>query len=404
MRPSDARWGRYRTALGDEPLPAALVDLDAFEANAARLHAEVEAGGKTLRLATKSVRCVELVRRIIELGGGLVRGLMTYTAAETAFLGEQGFDDLLLAYPTVHPRDLVLLAETAASGRRVAAVVDSIEQVAALDRVAAAARGRVGVVIEIDMSYRPLGGVHLGVRRSPIRTATEVVDLARRILDHRGVELRGVMGYEAQIAGVTDASPFHPLMNAPVRAMKRKSRRAVERTRAEVARALRSAGIAFELFNGGGTGSLGWASHESPLTEVTAGSGYLGGHLFGYYRSLALEAAAYFALQVVRRPARGIVTCHGGGYVASGAAGRDRLPIPALPEGSSLIDVEGAGEVQTPVRLPPGLELALGDPVFFRHAKSGELAEHFREYLLVRGDRVEARAETYRGLGHTFLG
>jgi D-serine deaminase-like pyridoxal phosphate-dependent protein len=68
------------------------------------------------------------------------------------------------------------------------------------------------------------------------------------------------------------------------------------------------------------------------------------------------------------------------------------------------LPLEGAGEVQTPVALPAGCAVALGDPLFFRPAKSGELAEHFDEYLLVRGDRIEARALTYRGLGRRFLG
>jgi D-serine deaminase-like pyridoxal phosphate-dependent protein len=78
--------------------------------------------------------------------------------------------------------------------------------------------------------------------------------------------------------------------------------------------------------------------------------------------------------------------------------------LPALPPGLRLLSLEGAGEVQTPLELGRGVQLDLGDPVFFRHAKAGELAEHFSEYLLVRGTRVEARAPTYRGLGRCFLG
>ena len=49
-------------------------------------------------------------------------------------------------------------------------------------------------------------------------------------------------------------------------------------------------------------------------------------------------------------------------------------------------------------------QMKIGDPVFFRHAKAGELAEHVTEYLLVRGDRIEDRAPTYRGLGRCYLG
>jgi D-serine deaminase-like pyridoxal phosphate-dependent protein len=60
--------------------------------------------------------------------------------------------------------------------------------------------------------------------------------------------------------------------------------------------------------------------------------------------------------------------------------------------------------VQTPLTVPENVALRPGDPVFFRHAKAGELAEHFNEYLLVRGEVIEARAPTYRGIGKCFLG
>ena len=162
-------------------------------------------------------------------------------------------------------------------------------------------------------------------------------------------------------------------------------------------------GLGGGLFNGGGTGSLAWSSDEDALTEVTVGSGFLDSHLFDYYRGLELEAAAMFALQVVRRPGRSMVTCHGGGYVASGEPGQDRLPIPFLPRGASLMRLEGAGEVQTPVVLPEGVRLEIGAPMFFRHAKAGELAEHFVEYKMVRNDAIEAVAPTYRGAGWCFL-
>ena len=66
--------------------------------------------------------------------------------------------------------------------------------------------------------------------------------------------------------------------------------------------------------------------------------------------------------------------------------------------------LEGAGEVQTPISLKTSQIVNLGDPIFFRHAKAGELAEHFNDYLFVRGDVVVERAKTYRGLGHAFLG
>lgn len=385
-------WARYRAALAGEPLPAALVDLDALETNVDRLLAPVRARGKTLRLATKSVRCPALLMAIAARGGPAVRGFMTYTATETAFLAEQGLDDFVLAYPTLQGRDVDLLAGLCAKGASVAVMADAPEHLAALEAAAARAGTSVPVMIDVDIAYRPLGLSHIGVRRSSLREVADVVAFAQRIAAHPHLALHGVMAYEAHVAGVSDRS-------LALRWMKRFARPRLEKTRAALALALKP-----RVFNGGGTGSLLWCSAEDALTEVTAGSGFLDSHLFDGYRGLPLVPAAYFALQVTRRPAPGMVTCLGGGYIASGQAGSDRLPMPALPPGMKLLPLEGAGEVQTPLTVPVGTELALGDPVFFRHAKAGELAEHFDEYLLVRGDRIEARASTYRGLGRSFLG
>ncbi len=388
-------YGRYRAALGSEPMPAAIVDLTALAANVEAL--VTAAHPKPLRIATKSVRCPELVRRILELGRGKIHGLMTYSAAETAYLAEQGHDDLLLAYPTAHPADVALLAEANRSAcARV--VVDAIPHLEALDEAARERGVRVPVVVDMDLAYRPAFGVYLGVRRSPLGTTDDVVAFVRRIKEHPHLTFAGLMGYEAQIAGVPDTTAAS--------AMKALSRRDVAQRRAEVVRALEQAGLYGDhpLFNGGGTGSLASSAREPSLTELTAGSGFLAPHLFDGYRGLSLTPAAFFALQVARTPAPGIVTCHGGGFVASGSAGKDRLPVPALPPGLALLPLEGAGEVQTPLSVPTDASLRIGDPVFFRHGKAGELAEHFREYLLVDGDRVVGRAPTYRGLGLCFLG
>jgi D-serine deaminase-like pyridoxal phosphate-dependent protein len=205
------------------------------------------------------------------------------------------------------------------------------------------------------------------------------------------------MAYEAQLAGVPDR-------DAATRLFKRVAHPPVVEGRRELVRRLRERGLEPAIVNGGGTGNVRQAAAEGALDEVTVGSGFLAGHLFDGYDGLALRPALAFALQVVRRPAPGIVTCHGGGFVASGAAGEDRLPRPVWPEGCRLLGREGAGEVQTPILLPSGAEVALGGLILFRHAKSGELAEHFNDYLLVSGGKIEGRTKTYRGLGQVFLG
>jgi D-serine deaminase-like pyridoxal phosphate-dependent protein len=280
-------------------------------------------------------------------------------------------------------------------------VVDCAEHVDALAARARADAVTFPIVIDIDMSYRP-ASLHIGVRRSPLRRVDEIVELAGRIAEAKGLRFHGLMGYEAQIAGLGDRGVGW--RGPAFRLIKRRSGADVARSRAAVVDALRTRGVVPEVFNGGGSGSLRSSLEEEALTEVTAGSAFLCSHLFDHYASIEFVPAAYFALQVVRRAAPDIVTCHGGGWIASGAAGEDRLPIPVLPRGLTLLSMEGAGEVQTPVRVPTGVSLGLGDPVFFRHAKAGELAEHVTEYLVVRDGRVVERAPTYRGLGLCWLG
>jgi D-serine deaminase-like pyridoxal phosphate-dependent protein len=252
------------------------------------------------------------------------------------------------------------------------------------------------------MSWRPVGAaVHVGVRRSPLREPAEVVALARRIAEP--LRFHGLLGYEAQLAGLPDRTHARRWTNPLVRVMKRGSQPAVADQRARIVDALLAANLAPAIVNGGGTGSIAFSSTDGALTEITIGSGFLAGHLFDRYADLALEPALMFALQVTRTPTAAVVTCFGGGWPASGAAGPDRLPLPVWPSGATLLGAEGAGEVQTPVALPRDTRLRIGDPVLFRPAKSGELAERFAEYALVRDKLILGRAPTYRGLGQVFL-
>jgi D-serine deaminase-like pyridoxal phosphate-dependent protein len=403
MDDAPSRYRRYANALRGEPLPVAMVDLDAVDGNVDAILAPVRAAGKTLRLASKSIRCVELLRYVARRGGAAVRGVMAFSPLEACFLVDEGFGDVLVAYPTAQVSDVARVAEKCARGASIALVVDAPEHLEIAGRAAREAGARVRVVVDVDLAYRPLGArLHVGVRRSPLGSAAAVADLAERAASTPGLAFGGLMAYEAHIAGVGDDVPGARLANAAKRAMKRAARAQALALRAEVASELERRGLAIAIFNGGGTGSVGFSARDPSLTEVTAGSGFLDAHLFDHYAGLDLEPAAAFALQVTRRPAPGLVTCQSGGFVASGAAGPDRLPRPWLPEGLRLLGLEGAGEVQTPLEAPPGLELALGAPVFFRHAKAGELAEHFTTYVLVRGERVEDRVPTYRGQGVCF--
>ena len=75
-----------------------------------------------------------------------------------------------------------------------------------------------------------------------------------------------------------------------------------------------------------------------------------------------------------------------------------------MPVGLRYLPLEGAGEVQTPLELPRDCpDIHLGDPLFFQHAKAGELCERFNELYLLENGMVVDVVKTYRGEGMNFL-
>jgi D-serine deaminase-like pyridoxal phosphate-dependent protein len=355
--------------------PFAAVDLDAFDANAADLLRR--AAGKPVRLATKSVRCRALIDRALAAG---LRGLLAFTLPEALWLEH---DDVVVAYPTVHRSALARLEP------RITVMVDSREH---LDLIPGPAR----VCLDVDAGWWLLGGrIRIGAKRSPVHTPEQAAALARVIVARPELELDGLMMYEAQIAGVGDRP-------ALVAAMQRASGRELAARRAAIVAAVEAV-APLRFVNGGGTGSVERTAAEAAVTEVAAGSGLFAPTLFDGYRGFSPRPAAFFALPVVRRPSPRVATVLGGGYLASGAARRDRLPRPVLPPGLRLDRQEGAGEVQTPLLGRAAAGLRIGDRVWFRHAKAGELCERFDALHLIRGDRVVQTVPTYRGEGRCFL-
>ncbi|MGD0452342.1 MAG: amino acid deaminase/aldolase [Solirubrobacteraceae bacterium] len=410
----EAAYARLERATAGLRAPFAIVDLDALWANAADL--ERRAGSKPIRLASKSVRCRVLQERILARDG--FQGTLAFTLPEALWLASGGTDDLLVAYPTTDSDALraLVAADAGIDGdlpkpprERVTVMVDCVEQLELIERAARPSQsGPVRVCIDIDTGWPIFGGrLRVGAKRSPVRTPEQAAALARAIVSREGLRLVGIMAYEAQIAGLGDAPPGKPLRGVAIRAMQARSARELALRRAAIVdaveRVVAQAGAALELVNGGGTGSLERTAAEPAVTELTAGSGLYGPTLFDAYRAFAPRPAVLFALPVVRRPGRRVVTALGGGYLASGPADAARLPRPHLPSGLRLERLEGAGEVQTPLLGAAADTLSIGDRVYMRHAKAGELCERFASLHLLEGDRIVEEVPTYRGEGQCFL-
>ncbi|MGV9853309.1 amino acid deaminase/aldolase [Streptomyces sp. NPDC003442] len=398
MSAAAAERARYDRATAHLEAPVAIVDVEAFDDNARDLVRR--AGGKPIRVASKSVRCRALLERALAFEG--FAGIMSFTLPESLWLAREGFDDVLLAYPSADRDGFATLTGDPKLAEAVTVMVDDLAQLDLIDSVRAGTE-EVRVCLELDTSLRMLGGrVRVGTLRSPLREPEQLAALARAVADRPGFRLVGLMAYEGHVAGVGDAVPGSPLRSRVIRLMQSMARRELAARRATAVRAVRAVAD-LEFVNGGGTGSVQHTAAEDAVTEIAAGSGLYQPRLFDHYTSFRGRPAALFAQPVVRRPGVGVVTVLGGGYPASGAAGRDRLPVPYLPEGLVYDSLEGPGEVQTPLLGTAADDLLIGDKVWFRHAKAGELCERFDTLRLIEGDRVVAEVPTYRGEGRTFL-
>jgi D-serine deaminase-like pyridoxal phosphate-dependent protein len=382
--------------------PFAFVDLDSMWANAEAILER--SGEKPIRIASKSIRSRAVLDRILDRDERF-QGVMTFTLAETNWLASEGYENLLLAYPT---SDLEALARHALHAaampeRSPILTVDCVEHLDLIESVLGSQAGAVRLCLELDAGWHGLRGrVKAGAKRSPVRTPDEGVALAEEIARREKLELVAIMAYESQIAGVADQPPGRRMRGRMIRWMQKNSVDELAGRRAEFVRRVGEV-AEIEFVNGGGTGSLESTSAEAAVTELAAGSGFFAPHQFDHYSRLSLTPAAGFALPVVRRPGPGVVTALGGGYLASGPPGPDRLPVPWLPGGLSLDRDEGAGEVQTPLIGPAADGLSLGDNVYLRHSKAGELCERFNSLYLVEGDEIVDEVPTYRGEGHAFL-
>ena len=394
-------WSRLNEAVaahpGPLPTPLMVVDLDAFDANADDLVRR--AGGKPVRVASKSLRVPDLLRRALAHEG--FSGVMAYTLREALWLHEHEVsDDILVAYPSVDRGALSELVGSPSAAAHITLMVDGVAHLDVVDSVRSSPVVPVRVAVDIDAGLR-VGGQHVGPKRSPLHDAAEVVRLAQTVEARGGFHLVGAMTYEGQVAGLADEVPGQPARSLVVRRIKSMSISQVEARRRVIAAALADV-TTLEFWNAGGSGSLESSAASPVVTDVAAGSGLLGPVLFDHYRDFAPRPASYFALPVVRRPSAQVATVHGGGLVASGPGGADRLPTPWAPPGLQLTGLEGAGEVQTPLTGNAAGLLEIGDLVWFRHAKSGEPFEHTNTVHLLSGSGFVDEVATYRGHGLAF--
>jgi D-serine deaminase-like pyridoxal phosphate-dependent protein len=390
-------WGSLSAATAELDTPLGVVSLEALSSNA---HDMLQrAGGKPIRVASKSVRVRSIIEAVLAVPG--YAGVLAYTLPEALWLAST-IPDVVVGYPTADRAALRTLGTNEKLASRVTIMVDSVAQLDLVDAaIAPGKRNSIRVAIELDSSWdAPVLG-HTGVYRSPIHTPEAARALAELIVKRPGFTLVGMMGYEAQIAGLAN-KPASALRGVAVRWIQRRSVAELADRRGKAVAAVRQVAD-LEFVNGGGTGSIESTAADESVTDIAAGSGLFGPHLFDQYVHFAPAPAAAFALSVVRKPTPDMATILGGGWIASGPPSKDRMPQLAWPQGLGMVPREMAGEVQTPVTGAAAAALRVGDRVWLRHTKAGELSEHLDGFAIVENGSIVETVPTYRGEGRAFL-
>lgn len=389
----------YKSIFKNQSFPLAYVDMNMLDENIEAILKKAQ--NVHIRIASKSVRCVEILKYILNYNKQF-QGLMTFTVKESLALSEQGFDNLLLGYPSVNNQDVEQLVLANKAGKTIIPMVDKEEHLKIIDAQAKKHDYVQSICVDIDMSSSfPL--LYFGVYRSSINSLEKFKIFADLVLKYPNIKMSGIMGYEAQIAGLGDKNPYAGITNKVVKLLQTKSKKELALRRKEIFDYAQQKGFDLTLVNGGGTGSITSTIEEKHITEVTVGSGFYSPTLFDYYSAFRYQPAAGYALEITRQPSSKIFTLAGGGYIASGSTGKEKAPVPYLPSGVKLIENEGAGEVQTPFEYSGSEKLEIGSPVLFRHAKAGELCERFNHLVLIRNGKIEKSVPTFRGQGYCFL-
>ncbi|HEX3679144.1 MAG TPA: amino acid deaminase/aldolase, partial [Galbitalea sp.] len=303
-------WGSLTAATADLETPLGTISLEALSSNAFDLLER--AGGKPIRVASKSVRVRSIIEAVLKVPG--YAGVLAYTLPEALWLAST-IPDVVVGYPTADRTALRTLGTDGKLNSRVTIMVDSVAHLDLVDAaIAPGKRKDIRVAIELDSSWdAPVRG-HTGVYRSPIHSPEAARALAEIVVKRPGFTLVGMMGYEAQIAGLAN-KPASALRGVAVRWIQRRSVAELADRRGKAVAAVRAI-AELEFVNGGGTGSLESTAADESVTDIAAGSGLFGPHLFDQYAHFAPAPAAAFALSVARKPTPQMATLLGGGWNA----------------------------------------------------------------------------------------
>ena len=349
----------------DLPTPCLLLDLDAFEANVAKMAAHAAAAALELRPHAKTHKCSEVAKR--QIGAGAL-GVCVATIREAEAMAAAGIGGLLLTSEAVGPNKIHRLIRLASHKPDTMAVVDNALNARQLDEAAGAAGIRLDILVDVD----PLG------RRTGVPPGAGAVKLAKTVDQLSSLRLRGVHGY---CGASSHVSGFE--------ARKAHSERYMGPVLDSYASMLRS-GLPVEIMSGASTGTYNIDSGLDGMTELQVGSyalmdvdyrriGGMSGEVYDDF-----GCALHVLATVISRNHDDIATVDAG--LKALATDRSFGPDVARPGGLSYAfrgDEHGALEL-----VDPNVRLELGDKVELVVPHCDPNVNLYDRMYCVRGDHV----------------
>ena len=346
------------TPIEEADTPALWVELDALEHNIATMARRAAGSGVDWRPHVKASKSPDLARMLIEGGA---TGITCAKVSEAEVMAAGGLDDILIANEIVGPQKIARLVRVAGQATICVAVDDESNL-----REISAAASEAGVNVDI------LVDVNVGLNRCGV-TPDQAPALARAAMDLAGVSLRGLMGYEGHVMGISDLE----------------EKEAASQVAADVlsaaTRALEAAGIAARVRSGAGTGNYWIASRLGALTEIQSGGGVLMDVSYADNMKVPDHRFALFVqAQVVStaRPGRAIGDA---GWKTTGR--HTGLPRVVSPEGVHCAGLNAEHcvlDLDEGVALRPGTRITL-----IPHYSDSTVLLH-RSLYAVRGGSIEA--------------
>jgi D-serine deaminase-like pyridoxal phosphate-dependent protein len=331
--------------------PALLLDLDAFEANLARMVEQVKRAGKALRPHAKAHKCVEIAKRQLAAGAC---GVCVATLAEAELMSKGGITGLLLTSPVADPAKIARIAATGAM-----VVVDHVQQVEWYQN----AGRKTNVLVDLDV----------GDHRTGASSLAQALEIAEAVDRASNLNLRGLQAYS--VVG-SHATPDEERTRVS---------KGVFAHAAETRDAMARKGLSTEILSGGSTGTWQIDTALPELTELQAGSFVL---MDLAYRRAGLDFRQSITVlaTVVSANHENFVSVDAG--TKSFSTDRGYGPEAADLPGSRYRwggDEFGYVEVDDPAKRP-----RLGDKLEFIPPHCDPTVNLYSSIYACRGDRVEA--------------